>query len=110
MVSSLTLDRLEAFEEVLALPGDLAGGDRSTKALISTLAAVAGCTASAYGKIGSYAPRGTTLFATFLSDGLSIRLVGIDLMIDKRPIYCPLIRMFVYGGKVVELREIKVQS
>lgn len=41
MASSLALLLVEVLEVVLTLPGDFAGGDRSTKELISTLAVIA---------------------------------------------------------------------
>ena len=66
VVSSLALDLVEAFEEVLALPGEVAGGVRSTKALISTLAVDTGFTASAYVKLGC-PPTECTFVAGLLS-------------------------------------------
>ena len=42
VVSSLARVLVEALEVLLTLPGDLTGGERSTRALISTLASGAG--------------------------------------------------------------------
>lgn len=46
VASSLALLLVDVLDVELALPGDLTGGDRSTNELISTLAAVAGDSAS----------------------------------------------------------------
>ena len=49
VVSSLVRVLVEALEVILSFPGDLTGGEGSTKALISTVAAAAGSRARTYG-------------------------------------------------------------
>ena len=76
------LDAFEALEEVLAFPGDVAGGVRSTKALISTLAADAGSTARSC-RYWACPPRNHALIDGFVPIRMYSRVVVIEPMTDR---------------------------
>lgn len=82
VVSSLGLMlRLELLDDVLAWPGDVAGGVRSTIDLISTIAVVSGKRASVY-----WFERSLYVVQKAVDDCSSRRRVVISLVLSRRPV------------------------